>query len=188
MTLTNNCKTLGPETISWVAAQDPNTVLALLSVSHQISAEYKFHFYSKHTFTGQPSCLLKFLDGIGNRRELIRTIEVEGAEIFTANIYESLMPRVFYTLRKLRYLRTVKLNMSEATFEAVQLKLNKLGFSQLRDKNIEIIIYNAYLTRRMTPRNTHMEMRLDRELSVWRQSRGELEWHEETGQRESSEL
>ena len=176
------CRSLGPETSSWGAAQDPNKILALLLVDHQISAEYTTDFYSKHTFTGQPSDLVAFLQGIGDRRNLVRAVEVQEAEIFTEALYKQSMPFLSRILSELPVLRSLKLNMSKANFKPAQSTLSHFGISQLANR-VTIKIRNSY-SMPLVKRGS----RYDRRINVWTRAADGLSWEHERGTEESSDL
>lgn len=69
-------------------------VLALLHVNHQISIEAACRFYGKRTFSGTPEDLSVFLRGIGQRRKLLRKVEIYSrtgnSEIYLTNLRDLL--------------------------------------------------------------------------------------------------
>ena len=184
---TTKRKTLGPETSSWGAAKDPNEILALLLVNHQISAEYKMNFYSHHTITGQPSDLISFLKGIGTRHGLVRAVEVQEAEIFTETLYKQSMPLLVRTLSELSSLRSIKLKMSKVTFEAAQLQLRQYGITQV-GKRVTITIHNTSSVLRRDPSVSRYEQSFDRRIDMWTRPAGEEDWQDERGEEEFADL
>ena len=170
-------KIIVPETSSWGTANDPNDILALLLVNHQICAECQGNFYGNHTFTGQPSDLIAFLKGIVNRRNLVKAVEVQEAGIFLETLYTQSLPLLSRGLSGLPVLRSLKLNMSKATFKPEQSQVSQFGINQL-GKQVTIIIRNNYSVRWNAPQR----------IDVWTRAAGGRSWEYERGREESSDL
>lgn len=103
------------------------TMLALLHVNHQISAEAAFTFYGKRVFCSRSKQLLPFLGSIGLRRYLIRDIEVLEAPDGSLR----LPPQTFDILQTLSSLRSFTIKIRKTSFKTVQNHLVRIGVYKL---------------------------------------------------------
>ncbi len=116
----------------------PHQFPSLLLVNRQISAEAAPLFYGNRVWAGQAAELLCFLEKVGDRRNLIKAVEIRS---FTYLRPLPCMPYLFSVLSSMSALHSVKLHVSGPTFEPAQTQLAAMGLNSLKGQ-VEVIIHN----------------------------------------------
>ena len=160
--------TLNPHSQEWVHKYhlaDPQIVLALLSVNHQISDEVAPLFYGKQTLRTNWCDILPFLKGIGPRRRgLITSVHIFGWG------YDEMRQdcrETFDLLDGITDLRTVRIESGGLNLARYQSELIEFGILKLAGK-VDIGVYNNFYKSRACGR--HLEG------CVWSCTRGSTEW------------
>ena len=111
---------------------DPQRILALLYINHQVSDEAAAYFYAKTNFCGQWPEIASFVKGIGaRRRDLIRSVHISQPSgiksLFNGDIIVEL-------LSGLPNLRKVCILTSGSDFTPLQNELVQGGISKTAEK------------------------------------------------------
>lgn len=106
------------------------TMLALLQVNHQISAEAAPIFYGERVFCSLPELLIPFLGGIGLRQYLLRDISLESPN----SAWLWLHPQTFEVLQILNSLRSFTMKIRTYSFKQDQDDLVHMGIHKLTNR------------------------------------------------------
>ena len=127
----------------------PQQILALLSVSRQISHEAAAYFYDKTIFKGDWPIIAAFVKGIGaQRRNMIRTIEIDWEQ----SLFE--VDESLDMLAELTSLRTVHIYGPTTDFKQLQEKLIPECVSGLVGKvdiNVSVNVYGECMSDDIPP-------------------------------------
>lgn len=155
----------------WPLANDvlAQQILALLSVSQQVSDEAAAYFYGKTVFYGNWPLIAAFVKGIGaQRRNMIRRIEID-CEKSSFKDDEN-----FEMLAELASLRTVHLCAISKDFTPLQNDTIPgciLGLVGKVDIDITVYTYGEYLSDTIPPGQQHY-----REEYTWSCARNTAQW------------
>ena len=140
--------------LSSTIALYPDKVLAIFLVSHENAAEAKQNFYANTTFSGFPAALEHFLCGIGDRKDLIRSVEINEHHYLPdlrSDKFHTSLPslleelRTFSRLRSVRLLTSRKSLISRHTEDAAQYHLSR--YNCLLPDIVDVFAYNSVVCR-----------------------------------------
>lgn len=151
---------------------DPQQILAILCVNHQISDEAAAYFYGKTTFRGGQVAVNAFIKGVGaRRRDMIRSVAISHRDLLASPFDNG---ETFELLSRLPSLRKLRVSTSVHDFTQLQNELIRCGILKLAG-TVDITVYNTYGKTTLSNSAPPVEqMCLDR--YVWRCARGTTQW------------
>ena len=156
----------------------PETILALLRVNRQVSAEVAFNLYGRHTFVGRLNDLSIFIQGLRGCKALVKKVEVTSIfEVLTPG-HIGLLPSVFDTLECLSNLKTLKVNAETGLPEKALAKPVDYGFGQFARKlelTIVIQYFDHYFHHGPLPQSEYVDDRGFQKMT-YRRGKDQLEF------------
>jgi hypothetical protein len=156
----------------------PETILALLRVNRQVSAEVAFNLYGRHTFVGRLSDLSIFIGGLRGCKALVKKVEVTNIFQVLTPGHIGLLPSVFDTLECLSNLKTLKVNAETGLPEEALTKPVDHGFGQFA-RNLELTIvieyFDHYFRHGPLPQSEYVDDRGFQKLT-YRREKDQLEF------------
>ena len=151
---------------------DPQHILAILYVNHQISDEAVAHLYGKTTFRGEWGMITAFVKGIGaRRRDIIRSVAISEPDLLASPFDDG---DTFELLRRLPSLRKFRVSTSVGDFTQLQNELVRRGILELAG-TVDITVRNTYGETTLSSSTPPVrQMYLD--TYVWRCARGTTQW------------
>ena len=185
---------LGNQVTLWTwarAPRTPNDVLALLFVNHQISDEVMSNFYGSHIIMGTRKHLGIFVDGIGNRRDRIRSVELtevpespDAAEGEWQWQWRGHGDRLLDNLMRMPLLQTVRIHTACREIMEAEGNVKELGFHRL-DKSIDIVHINVS-SQDGVDIHTHKCFHINA-INIWKKAKDSSEWTKQEERVERSE-
>lgn len=150
---------------------DPQDLLAIFYVNHQISDEAAAYFYGKKTFRGEWNAIATFIKGIGaRRRDRIRSVAIWHPDLLTSfsDIVET-----FELLSRLPNLRKLRVSAFVHDFTQLQNKYMRGGILELAGK-IDIAVHSTYDDVMLNSSTSIKQIYND--SYVWRCATGTTQW------------
>lgn len=156
-------------------------IFALRLVNRQVSVEATFHFYSSSIFYGESFNLLYFLERIGERRELIKWIELKNLlpdpTDDNQDEEEACVSQLFEKINGLPTLQTITIQIIEDDLEGIWARLSGWNIWQV-NSHVEIVVRNRSFrdVNRQPLFNDRRHEEVRPNVSIWRRARGATEW------------
>ena len=161
------------KTDGFYGKSDPQRILAILYVNHQISNEAAAYFYGKTTFRiGEWGAVTAFIKGIGaRRRDMVKSVTISYPNLLALRVDNG---ETFELLSRLPGLRKVRVSTSVQNFTQLQNDLTRGGILEFAGE-VEIAVYNTHGDTKVI-NSTPCVKQLYNDKYVWRCARGTTQW------------